>query len=181
MFKTVGLLNKEIMSYKEIFALIEADYQQYSSGGGNFNKYIKMMWINRGFAYSVWLRLSSVKGILWPFARIIHHHLSTKYRITIQPQTKISGGIFFPNCWNIVINPRCIISKNVTIHEYVNIGANNGVSSYIGENVTINPRACIVGAITIGKNAVVNTGSVVTRDVAPYIIVEGNPAKKIDL
>ena len=136
-----------------------------------------MMWINRGFAYSVWLRLSSVKGVLWPFARIVHHHLSTKYRITIQPQTKIAGGIFFPNCWNIVINPRCI---NVTIHEYVNIGANNGISSNIGENVIINPRVCIVGAITIGKDAVVNTGSVVTRDVAPDTIVEGSPAKKIN-
>lgn len=135
------------------------------------------MWINRGFAYSVWLRLSSVKGVLWPFARIVHHHLSTKYRITIQPQTKIAGGIFFPNCWNIVINPRCI---NVTIHEYVNIGANNGISSNIGENVIINPRVCIVGAITIGKDAVVNTGSVVTRDVAPDTIVEGSPAKKIN-
>lgn len=135
------------------------------------------MWINRGFAYSVWLRLSSVKGVLWPFARIVHHHLSTKYRITIQPQTKNAGGIFFPNCWNIVINPRCI---NVTIHEYVNIGANNGISSNIGENVIINPRVCIVGAITIGKDAVVNTGSVVTRDVAPDTIVEGSPAKKIN-
>ena len=139
-----------------------------------------MMWINRGFAYSVWLRLSSVKGVLWPLARIVHHHLSTKYRITIQPQTKIAGGIYFPNCWNIVINPRCVIGANVTIHEYVNIGTNNGESSCIGDNVIINPRVCIVGAITIGRDAVVNTGSVVTRDVAPCTIVEGNPAKKID-
>ena len=43
----------------------------------------------------------------------------------------------------------------------------------------INSRVCLVGPIKIGKDAVINTGSVVTRDVAPYTIVEGSPAKKI--
>lgn len=149
--------------------------------GGNARlvKICKVMRKNRGFAYSVWLRLSSVKGVVWPLARIIHHHLSTKYRITIQPHTKIGGGVYFPNCWNIVINPRCVIGKDVTICEYVNIGANNGESSYVGDNVVIKPRVCLIGAVSIGDNAVVNAGSVVTRDVAPHATVEGCPAKEI--
>lgn len=44
---------------------------------------------------------------------------------------------------------------------------------WIGCNVTILP------GITIGEGAVIGAGSVVTRDVAPYTIVAGNPARVI--
>lgn len=170
------------MTYKESFVLIKADYQRYIKcigGGGNIMNVCLMMRKDRGFAFSVWLRLAAVKGFLWPIARFIHHSLSTKYRITIQPHTKIAGGLYFPNCWNIVINPRCEIGQNVTIHEFVNIGANNGEASRLGDNVVINSRVCIVGAVKIGKGAIVKSGSVVTKNIEPHTIVEGCPAKEI--
>ena len=37
----------------------------------------------------------------------------------------------------------------------------------------------ILAGITIGENAVVGAGSVVTKDVEPYTVVAGNPAKLI--
>jgi len=40
-------------------------------------------------------------------------------------------------------------------------------------------RALILPGVTIGQGAVVATGSVVTKDVAPKSIVAGNPAKPI--
>lgn len=45
--------------------------------------------------------------------------------------------------------------------------------SWIGGNVVINQ------GVTIGKHSLVGTGSVVTRDVPPYCIVAGVPAKII--
>lgn len=93
----------------------------------------------------------------------------------------IGGGIYFPNCWNIVVNPSCVIGENATIHEFVNIGANDGKSAIIGDNVVICPRVCVVGHVAIGNNAVIRAGSVVTRDVDSYIVVEGNPAKTIEM
>lgn len=89
--------------------------------------------------------------------------------------------MYFPNCWNIVINPHCVIGKNVTIGEFVNIGSNDGKSSAIGDNAVICPRVCVIGNIAIGNDAVLRTGSVVTRDVEPFAIVEGSPAKKIGI
>lgn len=40
-------------------------------------------------------------------------------------------------------------------------------------------RAVVLPGVTIGEGAVVGAGSVVTKDVEPYAIVAGNPAKKI--
>lgn len=50
----------------------------------------------------------------------------------------------------------------------------------IGDRVWIAYRAIILPGITIGEGAVVGAGSVVTKDVEPYTIVAGNPAKVIN-
>ncbi|SIT25444.1 CatB-related O-acetyltransferase [Achromobacter sp. MFA1 R4] len=47
----------------------------------------------------------------------------------------------------------------------------------VGHDVWIGDNAYIMSGVTIGDGAVVATGSVVTRDVAPYSIVVGTPAK----
>ena len=41
----------------------------------------------------------------------------------------------------------------------------------------ISSRAVILGGVSIGKSAVVSAGAVVTKNVAPYTLVAGNPAK----
>ena len=43
----------------------------------------------------------------------------------------------------------------------------------------IGAGSIILNGITIGEGAVVGAGSVVTKDVNPYTIVAGNPAKEI--
>lgn len=49
----------------------------------------------------------------------------------------------------------------------------------IGHDVWIGHGAIILAGRTIGSGAVVGAGSVVTRDVAPYTLVAGNPAGPI--
>ena len=46
-------------------------------------------------------------------------------------------------------------------------------------NAWIGAGATILPGVTVGENAVVAAGAVVTKDVAPYTIVGGNPAKFI--
>jgi chloramphenicol O-acetyltransferase type B len=49
----------------------------------------------------------------------------------------------------------------------------------IGNDVWIGRRAIIMPGIRIGDGAVVGAGSIVTKDVASYAIVAGNPARFI--
>ena len=49
----------------------------------------------------------------------------------------------------------------------------------IGDHAWIGARAIICPGVTIGEGAVVAAGAVVTRDVEPYTIVGGNPARYI--
>lgn len=49
----------------------------------------------------------------------------------------------------------------------------------IGNDVWIGGRVIILPGVHIGDGAVIGAGSVVTKDVPPYAIVGGNPAKVI--
>ena len=49
----------------------------------------------------------------------------------------------------------------------------------IGENVWIASHVLILPGVKIGEGAIVAAGSVVTKDVEPFAVVGGNPAKVI--
>ncbi len=57
--------------------------------------------------------------------------------------------------------------------------ADKGGDVIVGDRVWIAYRAIILPGVTIGEGAVVGAGSVVTKDVEPYTIVAGNPARLI--
>jgi acetyltransferase-like isoleucine patch superfamily enzyme len=54
-----------------------------------------------------------------------------------------------------------------------------GAPVCIGDRVFIGARAIILPGVTIGEGAAVGAGAVVTKDVEPYAIVAGVPAKRI--
>ena len=62
---------------------------------------------------------------------------------------------------NVPIADQHVYTSLITIEDEVWIGAN----------------AVITAGVTIGKHSVVAAGSVVTKDVPPYSIVAGNPAR----
>jgi acetyltransferase-like isoleucine patch superfamily enzyme len=53
------------------------------------------------------------------------------------------------------------------------------VHSTVGNDVWIGLRAAVLDGITVGDGAVIGAGAVVTRDVPPYAIVGGTPARII--
>lgn len=57
--------------------------------------------------------------------------------------------------------------------------ADRGGPVSIGDRAWIGYRALVLPGVCIGEGAVVGAGSVVTRDVPPFAIVAGNPARVI--
>jgi maltose O-acetyltransferase len=56
-------------------------------------------------------------------------------------------------------------------------GLENGRPVVIGKNVWIGGGAIILPGVTVGDDALIGAGSIVTRDVAAGAIVAGNPAR----
>lgn len=49
----------------------------------------------------------------------------------------------------------------------------------VGHDVWFGARCIVLGGVTIGNGAVIGAGSIVTRDIPPYAIAVGNPARVI--
>lgn len=88
--------------------------------------------------------------------------------------------IFHP--YNIIINNKSKIGKNVTLRGNTTIG-NNGDNSLpsptIGDGVNIGINVNIIGPIEIGKNSKIGAGSIVVKTAPDNSILVGNPAKNI--
>jgi serine O-acetyltransferase len=100
--------------------------------------------------------------------------------ICIPRDCEIGGGLYFPTYGAIIlgrggIGANCTIEQNVTLG-IAGRGADRGRPT-IGERVFIGAGAMIVGKITIGDDAYIHPGSVVTRSVAARAVVMGYPAR----
>lgn len=85
---------------------------------------------------------------------------------------------------------KIVIGKNVCIGEDVRLitGSHDVASPHfdlvtktitINDNVWVATGAIVLPGVTIGEGAVVAAGAVVTKDVEPWTVVGGNPAKFI--
>lgn len=102
----------------------------------------------------------------------------------INPFTVIYGGsgVYIGN--DVMIAPHCMIAAGDHDFKQIDIPIRHAGNLSRGpivikDGVWIGANVTITDGVTIGHNAVVAAGSVVTKDVAPYDIVGGVPAKKI--
>ena len=89
--------------------------------------------------------------------------------ITIEDYVSLAGGVYILTHSNPTTPLREILGPRS--HKIAPVHIKKG--AWITLNVVILP------GVTIGENSIVSTGSVVRKDVPPYTIVAGNPAKVI--
>lgn len=134
---------------------------------------------------------------LGPFVRID--------AITSYPKTEQQFTPYFRIGDNVVINANCHIGciNRVEIGEYVSIGARTYITDHthgtveledlklpprhrklyskgaviIGKYTTIGEGCAIMPGVTIGDHVVIGANAVVTKDIPPYSVAAGNPAK----
>ena len=106
---------------------------------------------------------------------------------TIGKNCKISSHTFI--CEGVTIEDNVFIGHNVTFinDAFPRATAENGrmqteadwecVPTLVKRGVSIGSSATLLCGITVGENAIVGAGSVITKDVPPNTIVAGNPAR----
>lgn len=95
---------------------------------------------------------------------------------TIATNMKVGNGFNCIHPFSTIVNAVCI-GDNFTVRNNVTIGNNKSDERpTIGNNVSINANAVVIGPISIGNNVVVGAGSVLTKNVPDNCVVVGNPA-----
>jgi serine O-acetyltransferase len=138
-----------------------------------------------GFRYVFLFRKTAhsktlVSKLFWKFL-LRRCMLSTG--IQIPAITKIDKGFRIVHFGHIVVNPSSIIGKNFNISHGVTLGHSEGKqkgSPIIGNNVSIQTNAVVVGNVTIGNDVLIAPNSFVNFDVPNGALVIGNPAKIIE-
>ena len=122
-------------------------------------------------------------------------HWQCGKKITIQPGSKVGryayiGGGFEAH-GPVVIGDLCMLAAGCKIvgedHDYGHIGDPTRLAfpddarpvTTFGLDVWLGQRVTIIEGTTIGRGAVVGSGSIVTKNVEPYAIVAGVPARII--
>lgn len=115
---------------------------------------------------------------LWYYRKLRKLSYKTGYQI---PPNTIDGGLTIYHWGFIIINPAVRIGKNFTCEQGIVIGSKEdyGPVPIIGDNVTINGGARILGGIKIGNDVIIGANSIVIHDVPSHTIVAGIPAKII--
>lgn len=99
--------------------------------------------------------------------------------------TQIGSSFQLQHGVGLVVNHETIIGENCVLRNSTTIGnkkladGSYSAAPKIGNHVDIGANVVIIGAITIGDNAIIGAGSVVVKDVPEGAVVVGNPARVI--
>lgn len=94
----------------------------------------------------------------------IQNNVSIYEGVVLEDDVFCGPSVVFTN----VTNPRSHVSRR---HEYQ--------ATFVRQGATIGANATVVCGVTLGECAFVGAGAVVTKDVAPYALVVGVPARRI--
>lgn len=104
----------------------------------------------------------------------------------IHPSAQIGPGFCLLHSQKVLIGGDVKIGENVRMSHGVSIGGDAGrgrpkgeACPIVGNNVTIGLDSIILGPVTVGDGAVISGQSFVVKDVPPYSVVAGSPARVV--
>ena len=165
------------------------DYRRYRAAGRSAAATI---FLSQGFWASSVYRLSHAlvdalpEGLLQTVARVLaaaaQKVVEIVTGISIPREVEIGAGIYLPSFGGVILGHGAI-GENCTIEHSVTLGiAGKGDergTPVLGDRVFVGAHSMIVGKITVGDDAVIFPGSIVTRSVPPRAVVMGHPARVV--
>lgn len=162
---------RRAVTFGELVSLVRADAQRHGDTPG------RLLLVERAFRYTVALRLNgflrSRNGAASRILRVpltVYWYRARTHGYDISPCAEVGPGLYVaPHPGGVVVHPDARIGKNCNLHHGVTIGRKHrgrrtGVPR-IGDNVWIGPGAKLIGAITVGSDAVIGPNCVVSEDV----------------
>lgn len=107
--------------------------------------------------------------------------------ITIEDHVYINFGCVILDCAEVTIGAHALLGPNIGLYA-VNHAADaeerisggcSGKPIRIGKNVWLGGDVKVLAGVTIGDNAIIGAGSIVTKDIPPDVIAVGNPCRVI--
>ena len=92
----------------------------------------------------------------------------------IQNNVSLYDGVIIED--DVFLGPSCVFTNVINPRAFVE-RKDEFQSTHIKKGASIGANATIICGVTIGEYSIVGAGSVVTKDVDPYSVVIGNPAK----
>jgi serine O-acetyltransferase len=179
------------MKLRDALRHVFMDYRRYRATGEK--GWLQVVFLSQGFWASLVYRLSHwvyadfKLPVIWTVLRsitiIAQKGIEISTGISIPAGCRIGKGLYISHFGQIIINPETIIGDNCNLSQGVTMGLmsrgkHQGIPR-IGNRVFVGPNAIILGGITVGDDAVIGAGAVVTQPVPPLAVVAGNPAKVI--
>ncbi|WP_088324293.1 acyltransferase [Polaribacter tangerinus] len=96
--------------------------------------------------------------------------------VKVQNNVSIYTGVI---CQEDVFLGPSMVFTNITNPRSAIIRQDKYIETLVEKGASIGANATIICGNTIGKYALVGAGAVVTKNVAPYALVVGNPSKQI--
>ncbi|PAP81871.1 hypothetical protein B1759_06460 [Rubrivirga sp. SAORIC476] len=106
-------------------------------------------------------------------------------RLTVGDDTYINNGSVLSARRSVTVGARCQVATGVILmdadfHAVGDLDApGKAAPIVIEDDVWLATRAVVLKGVTVGRGAVVAAGAVVTKDVPPYTLVAGVPARPI--
>ncbi|MBN2747441.1 MAG: acyltransferase [Bacteroidales bacterium] len=99
----------------------------------------------------------------------------------------IGTGAFFDLPGKIILEENVVISAGVKILTHQDCGDRPMSQFYprkvadviIEKNSWIGVNAIILAGVTVGENSVIAAGAVITKNIEPYSVIAGNPARLV--
>jgi serine O-acetyltransferase len=148
---------------------------------------LRTVFLTQGFWASCVYRLSRAAllrtRLARPFIAIAQKLIEIVTGISLPPQCEMGEGLYIGHYGSIIVSPPSRVGHNCSLAQNVTVGVagsgENRGAPVIGNRVFIGAHAIIVGRITVGDDAVICAGSVVTRSVPARAMVMGNPARVV--